>query len=463
MAAFLSFPAGAVADFGNQLPELLTHEDPHFPFKMNLGSDQRALFHIIVTADGRAKNIQILRSTRPDMEEPFVDGLLKWRFRPGMINGEPTEMEVNQPVSLTVFTNAVGVIGMVDAGHSSWDIPPQAPPGLPAEFEYDEAPQPLLTLPAVYPRNMLVQGNKGWATVGFIVDPTGRTRHFVVVDASRPEFGPPAIAMFQSWVFAPARQQGTPCWAAVKIKQKFTLAAEDIQADDNTDHVVRALRDSPCPIIRDPRELDALPVPLYHPNPTLTYEIIRDKVAARAVIEIVVDKLGHAQAARVVSSSRDDFGWAAATAAGRWHFTVPTKGGSPVDAFVTIPFSFSPPQPRAEPAELQIEGADGNWGAYRPYLENLIGNVRTEWAQAVARRADSLHAAGNTVEVNFILNSRGEIARVLSVHPSPGTDPAVIKVCVDSLRAGSPFGVWTDDMVSVLGPSREITIGFTYR
>ena len=65
---------------------------------------------------------------------------------------------------------------------------------------------------------------------------------------------------------------------------------------------------------------------------------IRAGIAARAVVEIVIDRKGHPQASAVISSTQEDFGWAAATAAGRWQFAPPTRGGEPVDVRVRIPF-----------------------------------------------------------------------------------------------------------------------------
>jgi outer membrane biosynthesis protein TonB len=62
-------------------------------------------------------------------------------------------------------------------------------------------------------------------------------------------------------------------------------------------------------------------------------------------VEFVVDHAGHAQLPRIVSSTDPDFGWAAATAVGRWQFTIPTKEGKPVDVLVRVPLVYNPQIP----------------------------------------------------------------------------------------------------------------------
>ncbi len=56
-----------------------------------------------------------------------------------------------------------------------------------------------------------------------------------------------------------------------------------------------------------------------------------------------IDRAGRAQLPRVVSTTREDFGWAAATAVARWQFTPPTKDGKPVDVKARVPVSYTPP------------------------------------------------------------------------------------------------------------------------
>ena len=62
-----------------------------------------------------------------------------------------------------------------------------------------------------------------------------------------------------------------------------------------------------------------------------------------AEIEFIIDREGRARLPRIVSASREEFGWAAATAIAQWVFDPPKKNGQPVDTRVRIPVSFTPP------------------------------------------------------------------------------------------------------------------------
>ena len=261
MAGFRS----ARADFGNQPPQLLAHDDPHFPFKMNFGEDQRAVFLFRVGLNGKADSIQMISSTRPDMEEPLVEALLSWNFSPGMKGGGPAAMYTEQAFKLDVYHDIAGVVSTGHSGPWSWDIPRRAAPGAPAEFQYDQPPVPILTLPAIYPRDLLLQGIKGWATIAFTIDhlrqaasiPGGGFIEARIRASHRGDDG-------HLEIFLSPGQGGRACWAAVKMKQIFDLNDEDIEGDDDTEPDSAGAKPlALAPIVANPRELDAIPAVRY--------------------------------------------------------------------------------------------------------------------------------------------------------------------------------------------------------
>jgi len=78
--------------------------------------------------------------------------------------------------------------------------------------------------------------------------------------------------------------------------------------------------------------------PLY---PTV---LLGEKPSGGATIQFIVDRTGRCRLARIVSATREEFGWAAATAVERWVFDPPRKKGETVDIRVSIPFTFNPPK-----------------------------------------------------------------------------------------------------------------------
>jgi TonB family protein len=337
IVAGLYLAAGAVPGFALDRAPLPTFKaEPVYPNKLRHIGDGKVVADFVVDTQGSVRDVRLVSCSCPEAEESVVDALLRWRFYPGMDRGRPVNTRMEIPIDFCLGDEHEPRI-------LSWSIDPKAAPGAPPEFQYDQPPVLKLTLPAVYPRNLLEKGIEGSATIAFAVDPTGRPRHLVVIEASEPEFGAAAVAMMASWRMYPAKKGPVPCWAAVRMTQKFNKWDEDVSADDHVSDVVDALAEKPCPIVANPRLLDALPLLRYHPACEIPDEVVKAGAPASAVVEVVIDRYGHAQVPSVVIATNDALGWAAATAAGRWQFTVPMKNGKPVEVFARIPFVFNPP------------------------------------------------------------------------------------------------------------------------
>jgi len=67
------------------------------------------------------------------------------------------------------------------------------------------------------------------------------------------------------------------------------------------------------------------------------------------------------------------------------------------------------------------------------------------------------------VEVKFVLNSKGEISKIIHVNPSAGTSDAATRACPAAIEARAPYGDWTDDMIAMLGSEQEMTFTFLYQ
>lgn len=151
--------------------------------------------------------------------------------------------------------------------------------------------------------------------------------------------------MIEAWSFEPAKKDGKASWALLRKDQEFSLNAADFPVNDSAERLLKDLKHSPSPILKDWRELDTPIKGRFQPSPVVPNAVILANTGAQAVVEFIVDHAGHAQLPRIVSATDPDFGWAAATAVGRWQFTAPTKNGKPVDVFVRVPLVYTPPKP----------------------------------------------------------------------------------------------------------------------
>lgn len=103
---------------------------------------------------------------------------------------------------------------------------------------------------------------------------------------------------------------------------------------------------------------------------------------------------------------------------------------------------------------------DAKWSNYGQYLQKLIESVDAHWQKLVSEMR-GYPPPGSMVSVKFILNSEGEIKRIVQVDGGMAGQQAE-GVCVAGITRPSPFGKWTEDMIALLGQEQEMTFAFYY-
>lgn len=112
-------------------------------------------------------------------------------------------------------------------------------------------------------------------------------------------------------------------------------------------------------------------------------------------------------------------------------------------------------------ANIGPAAVDARWSNYGQYLQKLIEAVQMQFDR-LNDESRSRPAPGSVVTVKFILDSNGEISRVVSVESGMSGQQAE-RIAVSSITNPAPYGKWTDDMVAMLGPEQEMTFAFYYQ
>lgn len=107
-----------------------------------------------------------------------------------------------------------------------------------------------------------------------------------------------------------------------------------------------------------------------------------------------------------------------------------------------------------------VTGRDARWSNYGAYLERLEEAVQAEWDNIMEHAP--YPPPGSTVTITFILNSSGEISKIIHVESSASCTEIGTKACNSALTDPQPYGKWTDDMISVFGTEQELTFSFYY-
>ncbi|HEY3754723.1 MAG TPA: hypothetical protein VGL42_01100 [Opitutaceae bacterium] len=107
-----------------------------------------------------------------------------------------------------------------------------------------------------------------------------------------------------------------------------------------------------------------------------------------------------------------------------------------------------------------IIGRDAHWDPYGDYLERLEEAVQMEWDRIMDRVP--FPPPGSTVTITFVLNSSGEISKIVHVETSQSCTEIGEHACADALKNPAPYGKWTEGMIAVLGNEQTLTFSFLY-
>ena len=82
----------------------LSNPQPEYPMtSKRMGEEGQVMLRVLVSADGRAEQVDVLRSSGFDrLDESAKRAVRKWRFRPGTKNGEPQSMWFKQPINFSL-------------------------------------------------------------------------------------------------------------------------------------------------------------------------------------------------------------------------------------------------------------------------------------------------------------------------------------------------------------------------
>jgi TonB family protein len=288
------------------------------------------VFSSVVSAEGRIVALHLTDVSHVEFVLPALEALKHWEFTPAL--------QGDLPVKSTV----VGKVTFDAPGGSREEI--LAVNGLtaPNGGVPSPAPEPFIVVDPVQPFDLLMRGQGGAAVVEFSVSAGGMTTGVKVRYASKPEYGRALAAAVEGWTFHPAMSGGRAVEVPLVKHAEFKAVAPGKETETDPDErLVAALR---AKQVRPAKNLDEKLTPLYRVAPGYPASLAgKDRGAGRTVIEFVIDREGRARLPRIVSATREEFGWAAATAVAQWVFTAPRRGGEPVDVMVQVPFDFAAP------------------------------------------------------------------------------------------------------------------------
>jgi len=234
---------------------------------------------------------------------------------------------------------AVSLLGVFSSFHSlsAADAVDAIAPSTTSEKPYDVAPVVKRKAPVVYPYEMVLAGQSGAADVTFVVDYTGRPLFTVAEGSGDQSFARAVVAMIEASEYSPGKKGAHRVMSPVSEHYQFDA---EKTLDAEAKRVLTELR-KPQPAILAVAELDERPKLVTQVVPVYPRAEKEDGLTGQAEIEFIVSRDGAVLFPRIVSASREDFGWAAAVAVAQWRYQAPQKNGQSVEARITVPVLFT--------------------------------------------------------------------------------------------------------------------------
>ncbi len=328
------------------LPSCSWPGKPVYPVRLRRSGNHglvRAAF--TVRRDGWLEDVAFPLSPHPEFERATLDYLLSVRCSPAQRAGLPVPRRVQLEFVFKLTDD--GAAAAPDSGSDTFSSMRPASASAPELYRFDVPPKIQVVVAPVYPLELLRQGRHGSAKVWIAVGPDGKVRDSRVVEASDPRFGLATQAAAEAWVFEPARKDGQASWASLGLTEDFNERDRDTGPDRATEELL-ALLDREAPDFANASELDAPLSVFRRVQPVYPRALDRTGTRGEASIDFYIDRDGQVRLPSILSADRPEFGWAAATAVGRWRYRPPTRDGKPVRVHARLLFDFAPPAAKAE-------------------------------------------------------------------------------------------------------------------
>lgn len=104
---------------------------------------------------------------------------------------------------------------------------------------------------------------------------------------------------------------------------------------------------------------------------------------------------------------------------------------------------------------------DAKFSEFGEYQQRMIEAISAQWHILGNQARYTGSDIGTRVEVHFTLTREGEVDDLRVVRSSASRAGTIM--VVDSIQSRAPFGLWTREMVRVLGDSQTVRITFFYR
>ncbi len=314
-------------------PQVDLFPAPVYPWELKqTGTTGLAILGGVVDEKGKLVRVEVVAQSDPAFGKAALEAARKWRYDRGLKNGAAVSYYLQWPVSFKLPGADPYLEGFL------FGFPKKSPADYAKEFQFTAPPEGLYNAPPVYPQDLWLAGTTGKAEVAYVVDATGRVVNTQITEASDPKFGQALAAAVERWKFKPATHKDKSTATIGRVTCKF----DNYLPPDAPELRLKKLLNEGTKLT-PANKLDAPLNPTHQEGPRYPLALREKPEAGQAVVEFIIDQDGWVRLPKIISATREEFGWAAAAAVRAWQFDPPRKDGKPVDTKIRVPLDFAIP------------------------------------------------------------------------------------------------------------------------
>ena len=300
LAALLCLTATSLfaSDVVDPTPTLST---PPVPIQTVMPSVSRSLtavpaevqLLVLLNQHGYVTAAKVAKSTNPALNEPCLDAIRQWRYKPAQQNGVAVTASFIQPFAFgnDTFDTASGITSRPKTRRQVTPVVPES-----------------------------LKHVSGLVTVAVQLDNQGKITGTEVVSSSHEELTPPTLTALQQWVFSPAYINGKAIPSNVYVP--FEYVGQPMPEV------------TPKPVLVENSELR----PLRQSSPSVPAALAG--LSGEVEIEFLIDHKGYVAEAKALTASQPELGDLARRTVLNWKFTPIVKNGVAVPVRAVQPFRF---------------------------------------------------------------------------------------------------------------------------
>jgi len=329
VCACLTISPTAQGKSGNQMPELINQVEPVYPIDMKRkGVAGKVVLEFTVDARGKVQSPKVVRSSNPAFDQPAIDAVLKFKFKPGVRNGKPVAVRMRMPI-------AFNLEDIPPPGVTQADLEFVKKPAMPKGLRCDVTPKVRGEIHPVFPFVCLEASKTGTATVWVLVNASGAVTQMGVIDATAPAFGYAALVACQCAEYDPALLNGKPTDAVLTIKLEFDGSPQMEEVKEREKTI------SNGSIVPAYKVYDDLQTGVKNGVPFPLVARMANLNEGSATVYLCIDSNGKVILPTPVKSTHPSFEYMAMQAASTWRYPPPTLNGRTVYAFLVMTVKFS--------------------------------------------------------------------------------------------------------------------------